>query len=190
MYYGRIVRLRAHEAEDLDKIMEHWNTYEMRRFLYIAIPNSRNAEKEWLEQTTTAGPWKDGSITLAIDDKKTGEFLGSVGLSNISKQNRRAEFGIAIHNPENHGKGYGTDATKVMLWVAFHVLGLNSVYLPTLSFNERGQRAYEKAGFKTVGMFRQALFTQGKLHDLVTMDILREEFMEMYPPGTFVGEAH
>ncbi|MHA2432323.1 MAG: GNAT family N-acetyltransferase, partial [Candidatus Thorarchaeota archaeon] len=64
-----------------------------------------------------------------------------------------------------------------------------SIYLFTTSFNERGQRAYEKAGFKRGGLFRQACYIQGEFHDMITMDILKDEFLEMYPPGKFVGEA-
>ena len=189
MYYGEKVKLRALEMSDLDNIMKGWNNFEMRRFLSGAMPMSQNMEREWLESVTKERPWKDGRITLAIEDKKTGEFLGSTGIFDISKQTQRAEFGIAIHNPDNWGKGYGTDATKVMLWIGFQVLGLNSIYLYTASYNERGQKAYEKAGFKKIGTFRQADFMEGQFHNLIAMDILKDEFLEMYPPGKTVGEA-
>ena len=189
MYYGERVKLRALEMSDLDNIMKGWNNFEMRRFLNGAMPMSQNMEKEWLEKATKAKPWQDGSITLAIEDKKTGEFLGTAGIFDINKQTQRAEFGIAIHSPENWGKGYGTDATKVMLWIGFQVLGLNSIYLYTASYNERGQKAYEKAGFKTVGTFRQAVFIEGQFHNFIAMDILKDEFLEVYPPGKVVGEA-
>ena len=188
MYYGEKVCLRALEMDDLDNIMKHWNTYEMRRFLTSVLPMSESTERKWLERATTLHPWKDGEIVLAIEDKKTGEFLGTTSLMRISKQNNSAEFGIAIHNPDNLGKGYGTDAIRVVLWVAFHVLGLNSVQLVTLIHNERAQRAYEKAGFKKTGVFRQAAFMEGKFHDFVIMDILREEFLQQYPPGTTIGQ--
>ncbi|MHA2602435.1 MAG: GNAT family N-acetyltransferase [Candidatus Thorarchaeota archaeon SMTZ1-83] len=189
MYYGEKVKLRALEMSDLDNIMKGWNNFEMRRFLAHAMPMSQNAEREWLERATKAKPWQDGNITLAVEDKKTAEFLGTVSLFDMSKQMQRAEFGIAIHNPENFGKGYGTDATKVMLWIGFQVLGLNSIYLYTASYNVRGQKAYEKSGFKRIGEFRQAVFMEGQFHDLIAMDILKDEFLEMYPPGRVVGEV-
>jgi len=187
MYYGEKVRLRALEMEDLDVILEHFNNLEIRQYLNSQIPMSRNAERQWLERSTTMDPWKDGGMTLAIEDKKTGEFLGTVSLFGISKQHKRAEFGIAVHKPENLGKGYGTDATRVMLWIAFHILGLNSVYLITLDFNERAQRAYEKTGFKKAGVFRQGAYLKGEFKDFIIMDILKEEFLKEYPPGTEVG---
>jgi RimJ/RimL family protein N-acetyltransferase len=187
MYYGEKVRLRALEMEDLDDIMKHWNNLEMRQYLNSQIPMSRQTERQWLERSTTMDPWKDGGMTLAIEDKRTGEFLGTVSLFDISKQHKRAEFGIAIHNPENLGRGYGTDVTRVMLWIAFQILGLNSVYLITLDINERAQRAYEKTGFKKAGVFRQAAYLKGKFNDFIIMDILKEEFLKEYPPGTEVG---
>jgi RimJ/RimL family protein N-acetyltransferase len=149
---------------------------------------SRNAERKWLEHATVMNPWRDGEMILAIEDKKTGEFLGLVSLFDISKQHQKAEFGIAIHNPDNLGKGYGTDTTRVMLWVAFHVLGLNTVFLLTLESNKRAQRAYEKAGFKHAGVLRQGVYMLGKFQDFEIMDITKDEFLEMYPPGTQVGQ--
>jgi len=190
MYYGEKVRLRAIEMSDLDEIMKHWNTYETRRFLYSAIPHSEEHERKWLEEATTSRPWNSGSMVLAIEDKKSGQFLGTVGLDSISTQHGRAEFGIAIHNPENHGKGYGTDATKVMLWVGFHVLGLNSIFLNTLVSNARAIRCYEKAGFRRAGIFRRALFTQGQFQDLLIMDVIADEFAKQHPGSTQIGSPN
>ena len=189
MYYGEKVCLRALEMEDLDIILEHFNNLEIRQYLDNQIPMSRNAERQWLERSTTMDPWRDGGMTLAIEEKKSGEFLGTVSLFDISKQHKRAEFGIAIHKPENLGRGFGTDATRVMLWVGFHILGLNSIHLITLDTNERGQRAYEKVGFKTAGAYRQGAYVKGAYHDFIIMDILKEEFFKDYPPGIEVGKS-
>ncbi|MFW9792767.1 MAG: GNAT family N-acetyltransferase [Candidatus Thorarchaeota archaeon] len=189
MYYGEKVILRALEMDDLDMILKYWNNLELRQYLNSQIPMSRQTEQKWLERATTQDPWRDGEMVLAIEDRETGEFLGSVSLFDISKQHKKAEFGIAIHNPDNLGKGYGTDTTRVMLWIAFHILGLNSVYLITMSSNERAQKAYEKAGFKRAGVFRQGAFVKGVFHDFIIMDILKDEFFETYPPGTSVGKS-
>ncbi|MHA1637433.1 MAG: GNAT family N-acetyltransferase [Candidatus Thorarchaeota archaeon] len=187
MYYGEKIRLRALELDDLDIILKYWNHVEIRRYLGSMIPMSRKAEQEWLERATVSNPWKDGSFVLAIEEKETCEFLGTISLFDISKQNRHAEFGIAIHNPENLSKGYGTDATQTMLWIGFHVLGLNNIYLYALVGNKRAIRSYEKAGFKKIGVFRKMTYSMGKFQDLVAMDILSEEFLEKFPPGTQTG---
>jgi RimJ/RimL family protein N-acetyltransferase len=189
MYYGEKVKLRALEMDDLDIILKHFNNLELRQYLNSQIPMSRHAERQWLESTVTQDPWRDGGMTLAIEDKDSGEFLGTVSLFDISKQHKRAEFGIAIHQSDNLGKGYGTDTARVMLWVGFHILGLNSIFLITMGGNVRAQKAYEKAGFKNAGVFRQGAYVKGEFHDFIIMDILKEEFFETYPPGTSVGKS-
>jgi len=115
-------------------------------------------------------------IELAVTDKVTGEFLGFVHLEDIKRPHNRAEFGVSIQNPDNQSKGYGTDATRVMLLVAFNILGLHSVYLDTMEDNERAIHTYEKVGFKQVGILRETEFIDGAFKGLLIMDILRNEF--------------
>ncbi len=189
MYYGEKVRLRALEMDDLDIILKHFNNLELRQYLNGQIPMSRHAEKQWLERATVQDPWRDGGMTLAIEDKMNGEFLGTVSFFNIDKQHKKAEFGIAIHKSDNLGKGYGTDTTRVMLWIGFHILGLNSIHLITLRGNERAQTAYERAGFKHAGVYRQGAYVKGVFQDFIIMDFLKDEFFATYPPGTTVGES-
>ena len=186
MYDGKLVSLRALDLSDLDAIEEHWNTWELRRSIGVPLPGSR---RDWLEFATKANPWKDGELNLAIIEKATGEFLGTIGLRDIALPHRRAEFGISIHNPKNRSKGYGTDAIRVMLWIGFHLLGLQSIYLDTFPDNLEAHRAYVKAGFKEVGLLRNIEFREGAFQDLLIMDILRDEFFESYPPGTTVGDS-
>ncbi|MFW9847074.1 MAG: GNAT family N-acetyltransferase [Candidatus Thorarchaeota archaeon] len=184
MYDGKLVTLRALEMSDSDAIDEYWNSWELRRTIGVPLPGSR---RNWLEHAAMANPWNDGELNLAIVERTTGEFLGTTGLRDIHLPHRRAEFGISIHNPMNRSKGFGTDATRVMLWIGFHLLGLQSIYLDTFTDNAEAHRAYLKAGFRDVGLLRNTEFREGKFHDLLIMDILRDEFFEMYPPGTTVA---
>ena len=123
-------------------------------------------------------------LELAITDKQTGAFLGFVHLEDIKRPHSRAEFGISIQDPDNQSKGYGTDATRVMLWVGFNILGLNSIYLDTMEDNERSIRTYEKVGFKRVGILRETEFIDGAFKGLIVMDILRNEFEKTNPSFT------
>lgn len=187
MYYGEFVKLRAIEKDDIDVLMKYINNLETKSYLGSALPHSRSAEEKWIESSSTANPWKDGVIPLAVEDKSTGEFLGTVSLFDISKQHQHAELGICLWNPESRDKGYGTDVVKVMLWVGFHILGLNNIYLYALANNTRAIRVYEKAGFKHIGVFRENMYSMGKFQDTVAMDIVKSEFLALYPPGSLSG---
>ncbi|TXT57915.1 MAG: hypothetical protein BAJATHORv1_10624 [Candidatus Thorarchaeota archaeon] len=184
MYDGELTTLRAFELDDLDEIMKHWNNFDLRKFLGDAIPVSSESEKEWLDRASKLNPWRDRDIVFAVTDKKTGNLIGGAGLHDISFDSKHAEFGISIYNPDYWEKGYGSDATIVTLWIAFHIMGLNSLMLRVFSYNPRAIRTYEKAGFKKVGVLRQRKFIEGAYHAEIIMDILAEEFFERYPPGT------
>jgi len=143
--------------------------------------------QEWLEQASVAQPWRDGTMSFVVVDKKTDEFIGVTRFYDIKSPHHRASIGLGIHNPENRSKGYGTDATNVMLWIGFNVLGLHSIYLDTMEHNAHAIHVAEKAGFKRVGMFRETEFIDGEYKGLVYFDILRDEFFERFPPGIPIG---
>jgi len=185
MYDGELVRLRALEMTDLDDILKFYNTLELRRFLGPPVVRSRRYLEQWLLKVSVWNPWRDGHLYLAVEEKDTHEFLGIARLEDVRPPHNRAEVGISIYNPANRGKGLGTDAMLVLLGIGFHILGLNSIYLDTMEDNERSIKVYEKIGFKRVGLLRETEYIDGAHKGLLIMDILRKEFIEKYPNGTF-----
>ena len=76
-----------------------------------------------------------------------------------------------------HGKGYGTDALRLVLRYAFHELNLFCVGLDVVGNNAQAIRAYEKVGFSQEGVVRSALLRDGQRHDFCRMGILRDEWL-------------
>lgn len=177
MFEGEKVRLRSVELTDLDDIMEHWNNLKLRHFLANVLPFSRKEEEEWIRSTWEMRKAGKG-YTFAIEKLDTKEFLGTCGVYISSWRDRSANLGIAIHAEKNWNKGYGTDATKVLLKFGFDYLNLNRIGLSVYPSNTRAIRVYEKVGFTQIGRKRQARFMNGEYHDEVLMDILREEWNE------------
>jgi RimJ/RimL family protein N-acetyltransferase len=177
MLEGKTVRLRSVELSDLDEILKHWNSMELRNFVGASFlgPTSRNDEEEWIRNT-----WKERrerrAYTFAIERTSDTRLLGSVSLFNCDWVNRFAMLGIAIYKPEDRGKGYGHNAINLLLDFAFNSLNLNRVELETFDFNQRAQRCFKKLGFKEVGRKRKAHFIDGQYTDTLVMDILREEW--------------
>jgi RimJ/RimL family protein N-acetyltransferase len=88
---------------------------------------------------------------------------------------RTAEFVIVLA-PEERGKGYAAEATRLTLDWAFHLGALRAVWLKVLEPNQAGIAAYRKAGFREVGRMRQSGFWLGKPVDQIVMDALPEDF--------------
>lgn len=131
-----------------------------------------DGEKKYLEQIQTDG------ACFAIVTLESDQMIGTVSLENIDKENQSAVLGIFIGEADYRNKGYGTEAIKLILEYGFNYLNLNSIQLTVFDFNERGKACYRKCGFKEMGRRRKSRFLNGKFHDTIYMDILREEFRQ------------
>lgn len=117
----------------------------------------------------------DDCVDFTIYERVSGRPIGATYLHDIDMRHRTAEFGIVIGEADARGKGYGTEAARIMLDYAFGALGLHNVMLRVYAFNRAGQRAYEKAGFRVFGTRRQAHFMGGRLWDVIYMEAVASE---------------
>jgi RimJ/RimL family protein N-acetyltransferase len=85
-------------------------------------------------------------------------------------------YHITIGEKEVWGRGYGTEATRLMLDHAFGGLGLHRVALTVFEFNERAIRAYLRCGFVVEGRARESIWRDGRWWDEVGMSILATEW--------------
>ena len=130
------------------------------------------SESAWFERAATSSE----QIIFTIYELATLRAIGTTDLRQVDHASRTAMFGILIGVKELWGQGYGTEATRLMLEYAFHVLGLHNVWLSVYARNERGVRAYRRAGFREIGRRREAHRSGGQVDDIVLMDCLATEF--------------
>ena len=175
MLYGQKIYLRHLEIEDVHVIMKYWNNLELRQFLLILHPCSQPQEEDFIRRT-----WKEhqsgiGSI-WGIVRKSSGELIGTVGLHRIHSIHHTAEIGIAIWQPENWSKGFGSEAMTLILDYGFEFLNLQMVSIQVLERNHRAKHVYEKLGFRNAGKIRRARFFAKEYEDIYFLDLLREEW--------------
>lgn len=96
--------------------------------------------------------------SMAIEDMD-GRHIGNVMYYNIDNIRREAELGITIGERSYWGKGYGRDAVITAVEHVFRSTGFRRVYLKTLDWNVRAQRAFERAGFRMCGRLRRGINT-------------------------------
>ncbi|MHA1223689.1 MAG: GNAT family N-acetyltransferase [Candidatus Heimdallarchaeaceae archaeon] len=177
-FIGKKVKLRALEEEDLSEIMKYWNTFETRIGLGTFIPESSHQREEWIKKMFQEREEGSG-YTFTILNKETEEFLGTCSLRRINKVSKTAFLSVAIHNPANHNKGYGTDTVKLLLKIGFDVLNLHRIELHVYDFLKSAIHIYKKLGFKEVGRRRKASYILGEYRDDIVMDILEEEYRSL-----------
>jgi RimJ/RimL family protein N-acetyltransferase len=113
-----------------------------------------------------------GVLIITKDDDQAGFVSWRKQLAS------RASFSWAmglIVAPEFRGKGYGTEAQKLIVRYLFDHTTVNRIEASTEIGNLAEQRALEKAGFTREGVLRGAGFRAGKWHDGVLYGIVRAD---------------
>lgn len=108
----------------------------------------------------------------AIVRDKDEAVLGEVVLNELDEHNASVKFRISLAGPHVFGRGYGTEATRLVVDYAFDVAGLHRIHLGVYDFNPRAQRVYKKCGFVREGLCRDALHWDGRWHHAISMAIL------------------
>ncbi len=138
----------------------------------------RADEIERFFQARAVGPT---SLAMGIHVRETGRLIGSCAFSQLDPDNGSVLYHITIGEKDAWGRGYGTEATRLMLDHAFGTLGIHRVALSVFSFNERAIRSYEKVGFAVEGRSREAIWRDGRYWDELQMSILADEWRRLPP---------
>ena len=87
------------------------------------------------------------------------------------------EIGYAL-TPNERGKGYCTEAVKIILDYLFLSKSIVRVQAITEVRNVGSQKVLEKNGFTKEGVVRKSYFARGEWRDMFLFSILREEWKE------------
>lgn len=177
---GKLVYLTVEDPQIMADAFSRWSLdTEYWRLLTsdAALPRSSKSIKEWLEKDL--GKENPKLFLFAIRRLEDHQLIGQIDLDIVLWTHRESFIGIGLGERDYWGKGYGTDAMRVILNYAFSELNLDRVSLNVFDYNPRARRSYEKAGFEEEGRSREFLLKDGKRYDLIFMGILRSEWEEL-----------
>lgn len=156
----------------LDTYLRWVNDLRVSRTLSLpSRPHTTAMQERWLEGALVS----QDDVIYTIYVLETMRPIGNVGLHDIDHGSATADFGILIGEVDTWSKGYGTEATKLILSYGFDVLGLHNIQLECYGNNPAGMTAYERAGFRHVGVRRGAKRIGRERVDIIIMDILSSE---------------
>ena len=175
---GELVHLTVEEPEIIAKYISEWSADSEFSRLLDWDPARRHSIKnsqKWVEKQYE----REDSYEFAIRTLDGDRIIGEVGLDGIRWTHRDCFVGIGLGLREFWGKGYGTDAMRIILRYAFTELNLHGVSLDVFEYNQRGVRSYEKAGFVFEGRARGLILREGRRWDVIYMGILREDWLKL-----------
>jgi RimJ/RimL family protein N-acetyltransferase len=175
--HGELVRLTAEEPEMLARLESQWAADSEYSRLLDWDPARRFSVKgsqKWIEKQYE----KEDNHAFAIRTLDGERVIGGISLEGIRWTHRDCFVGIGLGDREFWGKGYGTDAMRIILRYAFTELNLHCVSLDVFEYNQRGVHSYEKAGFVLEGRKRGLILREGRRWDVLYMGILRDEWLK------------
>lgn len=163
------INLRALKKSDSNLILEWMKNDKLRYLIGTVYPITELEHENWFENRMLE---KDNRLFIIEIDNEIP--IGVIGFKNLDWVNRNSELFIYIGNLEYWGKGYGTQALKLLIEFAFNKINLHMLYLEVFSYNKGAIKMYEKLGFKKDGILRQSKFQDGKYYDKIIMSKINE----------------
>ncbi|TNE85324.1 MAG: N-acetyltransferase [Deltaproteobacteria bacterium] len=171
---GERLYFRPVEEADLPQLHAWINDPDTRVRLGQVRPMDLKAEQSWWEaQDRSRTP---RSVQFAVCLNEDDALLGTTGLHIINWLHRWAESGTLLGPAEARGRGYGTEAKRMLLAYAFDTLNLHKVMSRVYEDNEPSLRHLLRCGFREEGRLRQQLFRDGRYHDELVLGCLADEW--------------
>ncbi|HLC80410.1 MAG TPA: YhcH/YjgK/YiaL family protein [Candidatus Nanoarchaeia archaeon] len=165
---GERLYLRTLREEDASAEYLSWlNDPEVKKYLETPTTTETGQIREYIQKQRE----DPNSFFVGIFEKQTDQHIGNVKLEPINWKEKTAVFGTLIGDKNYWGKGYGQEATRLMVNYGFQQLGLKKITLGVIDYNTRAINCYKKVGFAVKEIKTKSLEHEGKRYDNVMMEI-------------------
>ncbi|WP_248723434.1 GNAT family N-acetyltransferase [Seonamhaeicola sp. ML3] len=147
---GEHIYLRALEPEDLEFVHAVENDESVWGLSNTISPFSKYLIKEYIENAhKDIYEVKQLRLVISSYDSKP---LGMIDIFDFDFKNRRAGIGVLVKDEENRGKGYGSEALRLLIDYCFNHLSLHQLYCNISEDNHVSISMFKKQGFEEVGV--------------------------------------
>ena len=181
IWRGKNIRLRAACTEDGFLFADNkgdMDTETQRRYDYIDFPLADKVFGKRIEQYLT-GEYFGHDFLFVIEDD-IGRPVGFIITFDCDQKMGTFKYGLFL-TEDAKGKGYGSEAAKIVFNYYFNELRYNKVNVYIYDYNTPSLRFHEKLGFVKEGCLRQMAYSMGCYHDAYFYGMLKDEFNSLNP---------
>lgn len=172
---GDRVRLDLLRPDDLDPLYALQGDPEVVRYmLYDARTREQVSQALTRDAAATRLEKADDYLQPAIRDAQ-GRLLGTMYFRIASVDDRTAEIGWLLA-PAERGRGYATEAARMLLALAFDELGLHRVYAELDPRNDASVGVCRRLGMRHEAHFVEHMWVKGEWTDTGHYAILEREW--------------
>jgi RimJ/RimL family protein N-acetyltransferase len=176
MLKGKSVLLRPVRRSDISYFLKWFNDPEVIQYLEMYLPMTEMSEEKFIEELGTTRAKSVVLFVIEVIEGVSTKPIGNCSLNEVDSKEHKAIFGMVIGEKDYWSKGYGTEATRLLIDYGFQQLNLHRISSAAFAFNGRSIGLHKKVGFREEGRLREAFFKNGQYHDLMLFGILREEW--------------
>lgn len=177
MLSGALVRLRPVREDDLEWLVAT-----------CGKPSAFGEFEPFLLGGAEALRWRFAEDQLLSDERtrlvveeRGGRRVGLASIDDLDVLARVARIGATILDPHERGKGFGTDAHRVLVSYLFRHRALGRVEAFVGAGNSAARAVLSRIGFSLEGTLRSRLFAHGQRHDVAVYGLLADEWLARAP---------
>ena len=169
---GKRIILREQREEDAP-FFAYW-------FNQPQVEDMKQTVKDWTDEEEVktcinVDHKSENSVWFTITDLD-GNIIGETGLLRMFPAWHQTDLTIIIPDPKMQHKGYGTEAIRIMLDMAFNRYEMHRVSIGVVGLNTDALEFYKKIGFKQEGILEEAYYYNNEYSDFIMMRILSHEW--------------
>ncbi|MGG3943664.1 GNAT family N-acetyltransferase [Peribacillus psychrosaccharolyticus] len=164
------ILLRPISLNDAEDMYEYTSDEETTRFIY-----EQHKDLDQTKNLIANYFVKEPIGKYAVVLKESNKMIGAIEFR-VHEWNKSGELGFTL-NRHFGGKGYMTEAGKLILGLAFNVLGLERVFSEHEVKNSASGKVLIRLGMKCEGILRKNQMIKGVLVDSAYYSILKEEYL-------------
>ena len=174
---GELVELRRHHPSNLESFQRWYGDDEIARMLrHDQRPLNDIQSRGYFQSIIMPATARD--LAFAIHERATGRLIGATALTDFGGQViRSAFFRIVIGEKDCWGKGYGTEATRLVMQEGFERHRLDVIKLEVFKQNTRARSTYARIGFRTMGEHVEYVGRDRYQLNVIEMELDRPSFV-------------
>ncbi len=163
------MEIRKLEINDLETRVEFLNNKEISQYLNVDEVFNIDKTRKWFEYA------KNDSSRYDCVFEVEGNIIGMGGVTNISQKDQTGSLYIYLA-PQYWGCGYGFTAFSSLCSIGFDTLELNRLYFYAFEENVRGNKLFNRVGFKLEGILREHTMHNGVLCNRYIYGLLKKDY--------------
>jgi len=164
------ILLRPVSIQDAEDMYEYTSDEETTRYLYEPHKDL-NQTKNMIANYFLKEPIGKYAIVL----KDSNKMIGAIEFR-IHEWNKSGELGFTL-NRHFWGKGYATEAGKLIIELAFNILELERVFSEHQVENSASGKVLTKLGMTCEGILRKNYMIKGSLVNSAYYSILKDDYL-------------